>query len=1092
MSSDSNTSSQNNESSDQQRPQMTEEEQYAATQPSYLYNFDDAEFPLSQDDDDVYLPMMFLDYMDDGSVSLANSTLKASPSNTNLSSWTTQDAIKTVQPSAPSPQNTDVDQQSQVQPQLQSQPPLPQSQSGESDGVPQITEQQSKSQPQPQVQQSETNHTASSAAPSSTANPQATSSPQGSQAMTAPTQLNNFTDNADFSTTGFLSELAERINPSVTKPNGVDTANTIPLLLQQQQKTQQIQATLGSQTNQNYQQVINNAMQWSLPQIQVQNQSDTSNNSQQQGQQSQQQTLPQAQQLINPVAILPKEDSSGQVVASNGASSNTLQQVQIGQPNQFFSLSAQQLNPQQQFAVVSNIQQFQQQNQNLQQQQQNFQYLQQLQQHGNAFQQFNADVFPQIASNMSILPGQNVTNLAHFQLRQNAVNAQQQQQQQNQDSNKISKDAASQGQNVQQNVNAGNQTEQTNSSASAPTTVQQQAGQQRILPLTAAQRETIQGLSLASGTGSSNGVNCPLQHPANFNATQVQSKSASAGGGGGFTNVQSPLSNLSHAQYNDSRKRDMDHIDHSTDLMTVATPLAANIVSASDTDADVPPSKKPRQNMSYTNPDGNQKIAASATLKQNNNLVTSVMPRSYQPLSSAPVKSLTANLTTSAPGNKSVGIAAAREIQNAAPNTTNADLMSSDITAEMTEDDKALANRLRNREHARNTRARKKAYLESLKSTLDDLCKERDNLKNERAGAATRLLEIQTTRTDVLMSFFALRSSNELRRNYWSSILDETITCNMPVTPYRSFPASEVQVAECQRTIMGVDGMMADAASLHALLNSLVDRSRFPNGVVEFRYTLIAEEAVVSGNQMMARWNMSTLNASKLGAKKEVHKMGMLCAKFNGAHKIVGFDIMFDVMAFMLQLKQSANSFSVVPNTVQTCQGPFGGQPMVMTLADRPYTIVQVNKQWEEMTGWKAEEVVGKASCSILQGPLTERADLEKLMISVCYKRAAYTVLTNYRRDKERLFRNFLTVYPLSTNSKITHYAAFTIHFEWINLKNKGAEKNSSAAVSSATNNPRIQKDDQRIQSGDIQNSIPLQNAQTDDLGNVQIRSEKG
>ena len=353
---------------------------------------------------------------------------------------------------------------------------------------------------------------------------------------------------------------------------------------------------------------------------------------------------------------------------------------------------------------------------------------------------------------------------------------------------------------------------------------------------------------------------------------------------------------------------------------------------------------------------------------------------------------------------------------------------------DMTEDERQLANRKRNREHARNTRARKKAYVESLKTTLDELCRERDSLVSERAGAATLLVEVQKTRMDVLLSFFALRSSYEKRRALWSSIMDESFTCVMPVTPYRSFPASEVQISKCQRTVLGVDGMMGDTASMHVLLNSLVDRSRFPHGKVEFRYTLIAEEAIISGSQMMARWNMTTTNAVALGAKRELKKMGMLCARFNSVHKIVALELMFDVMAFMLQLKQNtgANALAVVPNTVQTCVGPFGNSPMVMTLADRPYTIVQVNSQWEEMTGWKAEDVVGKESCKILQGEKTEHKPIEDLMSSIRYQRPAFSVLTNYTRGRGKMFRNFINLYPLSTDSKITHYVGLTVHIEWM------------------------------------------------------------
>jgi PAS domain S-box-containing protein len=141
---------------------------------------------------------------------------------------------------------------------------------------------------------------------------------------------------------------------------------------------------------------------------------------------------------------------------------------------------------------------------------------------------------------------------------------------------------------------------------------------------------------------------------------------------------------------------------------------------------------------------------------------------------------------------------------------------------------------------------------------------------------------------------------------------------------------------------------------------------------------------------------------------------------------------MFDVMALMLQLKQAAGSetFSVIPNTVQTCQRSFD-KPMVMTLADEPYTIVQVNKLWEEMTGYKAEEVVGKASCRILEGEETDPTAVEVLMNEIRFKRPASAMIINCKKSGER-FRNFFLAYPLSTDSRITHYLRLSTHVDTV------------------------------------------------------------
>ena len=247
----------------------------------------------------------------------------------------------------------------------------------------------------------------------------------------------------------------------------------------------------------------------------------------------------------------------------------------------------------------------------------------------------------------------------------------------------------------------------------------------------------------------------------------------------------------------------------------------------------------------------------------------------------------------------------------------------------LTDEERSELTRERNREHAKNTRLRKKvhtatvspvshalvltsllqskAYVEHLKTSVDELCRERDSFTAERANEAQTLVDTHSKRIAVLRSFFALRAGYNIhqQRELWESILDESsFHAVCPVTPYQSFPSSEVQVANCQRTILGVDAMISDAASNYVFLDSLIDRSKYPNARIKFQYTLVTEEAVVSGNQLMARWSMATTNAKKCGSAVELKQSGMLVAKFNSAHKIVALEFMFDVMAFMLQVSE--------------------------------------------------------------------------------------------------------------------------------------------------------------------------------------------
>jgi len=439
-------------------------------------------------------------------------------------------------------------------------------------------------------------------------------------------------------------------------------------------------------------------------------------------------------------------------------------------------------------------------------------------------------------------------------------------------------------------------------------------------------------------------------------------------------------------------------------ISSLAMPIAATVVSASDTSVTTHPKKRSRKAT---------KAAMTAKLP-----IDSISAESCFEFEDSSVA-----LTVTKPG------------------TT--------IHRPLSEEERKTYNRERNREHAKNTRIRKKQYVERLKVSVDELCCERDSLVTERSSKANRLLDTHSKRVDVLRSFFALRASYTVdqKRELWSGILDESsFTCRVPVTPYQSFPSSEVQVSNCQRTVVGVDAMIADSASNYVFLDSLVDRAKYPNAQINFQYTLITEEAVVSGTQLMARWSMSTLNAKKCGANHELNQIGMLICKFNSAHKIISIELMFDVMAFTLQVRVAMgyDNFNdiVIPNTVQTSARKEYDYPMVMTKANRPYSIVSVNERWEKLTGFKSGEVVGR-SCSILQGFDTTRKELNQLMAPTLYKRPSCAMVTNYTKSG-RKFRHYVTIYPLSTDSNISHFFGITTFVEFLDESAQHSNKNKS------------------------------------------------
>lgn len=136
----------------------------------------------------------------------------------------------------------------------------------------------------------------------------------------------------------------------------------------------------------------------------------------------------------------------------------------------------------------------------------------------------------------------------------------------------------------------------------------------------------------------------------------------------------------------------------------------------------------------------------------------------------------------------------------------------------LTADERAKQNRDRNREHARNTRLRKKAYVEELKKTLLEVVAQRDAAELAKKQEVQRDQEQREVRRRVIQEFLKLRGHNNGNFARWSAILDENFLFTLPATPFRNMAGSLV---EGKQTVHGVKQCMADAECLSTLLQSL-------------------------------------------------------------------------------------------------------------------------------------------------------------------------------------------------------------------------------------------------------------------------------
>lgn len=135
-------------------------------------------------------------------------------------------------------------------------------------------------------------------------------------------------------------------------------------------------------------------------------------------------------------------------------------------------------------------------------------------------------------------------------------------------------------------------------------------------------------------------------------------------------------------------------------------------------------------------------------------------------------------------------------------------------------EDEGLNVRAKNREHAKNTRDRKRKFIEDLKEQLQKVSDEQEKIDRGRKVALSRLSEQISLRKKILADVLRLRAGACMDMETWRTLLDEGFVCVLPVTPYRSFCPDEV--VDGQRVFRGVEGMMRDCASLLVMTQSII------------------------------------------------------------------------------------------------------------------------------------------------------------------------------------------------------------------------------------------------------------------------------
>ena len=109
------------------------------------------------------------------------------------------------------------------------------------------------------------------------------------------------------------------------------------------------------------------------------------------------------------------------------------------------------------------------------------------------------------------------------------------------------------------------------------------------------------------------------------------------------------------------------------------------------------------------------------------------------------------------------------------------------------------------------------------------------------------------------------------------------------------------------------------------------------------------------------------------------------------------------------------NSDDELPRTLEDALRP-SKRAIVVTEPRMPFNVVDVNKAWEDLCGYKYTECHGRSLGSLIKGPRTDPLTVTALINQLLRGEDATAIITNYTKDG-RPFQNRLRVGPLYTTS---------------------------------------------------------------------------
>jgi PAS domain S-box-containing protein len=128
------------------------------------------------------------------------------------------------------------------------------------------------------------------------------------------------------------------------------------------------------------------------------------------------------------------------------------------------------------------------------------------------------------------------------------------------------------------------------------------------------------------------------------------------------------------------------------------------------------------------------------------------------------------------------------------------------------------------------------------------------------------------------------------------------------------------------------------------------------------------------------------------------------------------------LMRLLLESAQAASTSRLLAAAVE-------GAPVAYAMTDALQSdmpIIYVNDHFVALTGYQPREVIGR-NCRMLQGPLTDSRDVDRLREAIRRAQPVYVELINYRKDGQPFWNGVLLRPIRAANGTVTHFVA-TLH----------------------------------------------------------------